>query len=152
MLGIWYMFFLLRDILSCSHYPWQWASIELILGRSFKYLYFSEDFELRPQRLFIFSRYLFREQLYKSNNWFWPDILVFFLNLYCVKNELYVYGSTYGILLSHQKEQNDAIRSDIDGPRDCHTEWQLCQTKTNTIYCLYSEYKIKVEINLFIEK
>ena len=27
----------------------------------------------------------------------------FFLNSYCVKNELYVYGSTYGILLSHQK-------------------------------------------------
>lgn len=51
-----------------------------------------------------------------------------------------------------KKEQNDAIRSDIDGPRDCHTEWQLCQTKTNTIYCLYSEYKIKVEINLFTEK
>ena len=72
------MFFLLMDILSCSHYPWQWASIELILGRSFKYLYFWEDFELRPQQLFIFSSYLFREQLYKSNNWFCPDILVFF--------------------------------------------------------------------------
>ena len=28
-----------------------------------------------------------------------------------------------GILLSHKKEQNNAICSNMDGPRDCHTEW-----------------------------
>ena len=28
-----------------------------------------------------------------------------------------------GILLSHKKEWNNAICSNIDGPRDCHTEW-----------------------------
>ena len=27
-----------------------------------------------------------------------------------------------GILLSHKKEQNNAICSDMDGPRDCHTK------------------------------
>ena len=27
-----------------------------------------------------------------------------------------------GILLSHEKEQNNAICSDMDGPRDYHTE------------------------------
>ena len=27
-----------------------------------------------------------------------------------------------GILLSHKKEQNNAICSNMDGPRDCHTE------------------------------
>ena len=27
-----------------------------------------------------------------------------------------------GILLSHKKERNNAICSDMDGPRDCHTE------------------------------
>ena len=27
-----------------------------------------------------------------------------------------------GILLSHKKEQNNAICSDMDGPRVCHTE------------------------------
>ena len=27
-----------------------------------------------------------------------------------------------GILLSHKKEWNVAICSDMDGPRDCHTE------------------------------
>ena len=28
-----------------------------------------------------------------------------------------------GILLSHYKEWNNAICSNIDGPRDCQTEW-----------------------------
>ena len=28
-----------------------------------------------------------------------------------------------GILLGHKKEQNNAICSNMDGPRDCHTEW-----------------------------
>ena len=28
-----------------------------------------------------------------------------------------------GVLLSHKKEWNNAICSNIDGPRDCHTEW-----------------------------
>ena len=27
------------------------------------------------------------------------------------------------ILLSHKKEQNNAICSNMDGPRDCHTKW-----------------------------
>jgi len=28
-----------------------------------------------------------------------------------------------GVLLSHQKEHNNVICSNIDGPIDCHTEW-----------------------------
>ena len=28
-----------------------------------------------------------------------------------------------GLLLSHIKEWNDAICSNMDGPKDCHTEW-----------------------------
>ena len=28
-----------------------------------------------------------------------------------------------GILLSHKKERNWVICRDVDGPRDCHTEW-----------------------------
>ena len=28
-----------------------------------------------------------------------------------------------GILLSHEKEQNIAICSNMDGPRYCHTDW-----------------------------
>ena len=33
-----------------------------------------------------------------------------------------------GILLSHKKEQNNAICSNMDGPRDCHTEWSQAKT------------------------
>ena len=33
---------------------------------------------------------------------------------------VYIYK---GILLSHIKEWNCVICRDVDGPRDCHTEW-----------------------------
>ena len=36
------------------------------------------------------------------------------------KDVVHIYN---GILLSHKKEQNSAICRDVDGPRDCHTEW-----------------------------
>ena len=32
-----------------------------------------------------------------------------------------------GILLSHKKERNWVICRDVDGPRDCHTEWSMSQ-------------------------
>ena len=34
-----------------------------------------------------------------------------------------------GILLSHKKEWNNAICSNMDGPRDCHTEWRKSDTE-----------------------
>ena len=37
-----------------------------------------------------------------------------------------------GVLLSLTKEQNNAICSNMDGPRDYHTKWS--QTKTNIIW------------------
>ena len=41
-----------------------------------------------------------------------------------------------------QKEQNYAVVSDMDGPRDCHTECSKLDRKKNIIwYCLYVEYK-----------
>ena len=30
-----------------------------------------------------------------------------------------------GILLSHNKEQNNAIFNNMDGPRDYHTKWNM---------------------------
>ena len=36
------------------------------------------------------------------------------------KDVVHIYN---GILLSRKKEQNNAICSNMDGPRDCHTEW-----------------------------
>ena len=34
-----------------------------------------------------------------------------------------------GILLSHKKEQNNAICNNMDGPGDCHTEWSKSDTE-----------------------
>ena len=49
------------------------------------------------------------------------------------KGVVYIYN---GILLSHKKEWNIAICSNIDGPREYYTQWN--QRKTNIIqYNLY---------------
>ena len=34
-----------------------------------------------------------------------------------------------GILLSHKREQNNAICSNMNGPRNCHTEWNKSDTE-----------------------
>ena len=39
-----------------------------------------------------------------------------------------------GILLSHNKEQNNAICSDMDGPRDFHTEWSKSDRERQISY------------------
>ena len=49
-----------------------------------------------------------------------------------------------GILLSHKKEWNNAIWSNMDGPRDYHTKWSKSERKTNTIqYYLWWNLKYK---------
>jgi len=42
-----------------------------------------------------------------------------------------------GILLSHKKEQNNAICSNMGGPRDCHTEWLKSDRKEEISYDIY---------------
>ena len=42
-----------------------------------------------------------------------------------------------GLLLSHKKEQNNAICSDMDGPRDCHTEWIKSDRERQILYITY---------------
>ena len=39
-----------------------------------------------------------------------------------------------GILLSHKKEKMCAICRDMDGPRDCHTEWSKSEKEKHTLY------------------
>ena len=39
-----------------------------------------------------------------------------------------------GILLSHKKEPNCAICRDVDGPRDCHTEWSKSEREKQISY------------------
>ena len=47
-----------------------------------------------------------------------------------------------GILLGHEKEQNIAIYSNMDGSRDYHTKWN--QSDRKILYHLYVEsQKIK---------
>ena len=50
------------------------------------------------------------------------QIMVFSINRGMDKEDV-VHVHTYnGILLSHEKEQNNAICRNMDGPRDSHTE------------------------------
>ena len=39
-----------------------------------------------------------------------------------------------GILLSHKKEWNNAICSNMDGPRDCYTEWNKSDRERQISY------------------
>ena len=38
------------------------------------------------------------------------------------------------ILLSYKKEQNNVICSNMDGPRDCHTEWSKSDRERQISY------------------
>ena len=42
-----------------------------------------------------------------------------------------------GILLSHKKEWNNAIYSDVDGPRDYHTRWSCFVKSKHMISLIY---------------
>ena len=60
---------------------------------------------------------------------------------------VYMYN---GILLSHKKEQNNAICSNMDGPRNYHTKWSN-SGKTNIIGShLYVESKKNDIVALFL--
>ena len=39
-----------------------------------------------------------------------------------------------GILLSHKKEKNNAICSNVTGHRDCHTEWSKSDRERQILY------------------
>ena len=62
-----------------------------------------------------------------------------------VRKMWYIYN---GILLSHKKEHNNTLCSNVDGPRDNHTKWN--KKETNTIwYHLYVESKIQHNEHIF---
>ena len=42
-----------------------------------------------------------------------------------------------GILLSHEKERNNAICSHMHGPRDSHTEWSKSDRERQISYITY---------------
>ena len=58
-----------------------------------------------------------------------------------------------GMLLSHEKEWNNAIWSNMNGPRDYHTKWSQTERETNTIrYHLYVESKILQKLTYLQKK
>ena len=48
-----------------------------------------------------------------------------------------------GILLSHKKEWNNTICSDMDGPRDCHTEWSKSERERQISYDITYMWNLK---------
>ena len=63
-----------------------------------------------------------------------------------IKKTWYIYS---GILLSHKKDWNWVICSDMDGPRVCHTEWSKSEReKYHILKCIYMESRKMVLMNL----
>ena len=56
------------------------------------------------------------------------------------------------ILLSHKKEWNNAICSDMDGPRDCHTEWSKLDRERQISYDIAYMWNLKNGTNELIYK
>ena len=48
-----------------------------------------------------------------------------------------------GILLSHKNEQNNAICSNMDGSRDCHTEWSKSDRERQVSYDIAYMWNLK---------
>ena len=67
----------------------------------------------------------------------------------CVYVSVCVYN---GILPSHRKEWNKAISSNMDGPRDCHTEWNKSDRKGQISYDITYMRNLKSGSNELIYK
>ena len=58
-----------------------------------------------------------------------------------------------GILLSHKKEQNNVICSNMDGPRNYHTEWSKSDRERQISYDItYTWNLIKNDTSEFLYK
>ena len=62
---------------------------------------------------------------------------------------MYLYNGT---LLSHKKEWNNAICSNMDGPRDYSTKWSKSYTERQISYDLNSMWNLKNDANELIYK
>ena len=59
----------------------------------------------------------------------------------------------HGILFNHNKEWNNVICSNMDGPRDYHTEWSKLEEERQIYDITYIWNLIKmIQNNLFIKK
>ena len=48
-----------------------------------------------------------------------------------------------GLFLNHKTEQNNAICSNMGGPRDCHTEWLQSDRKEEISYDILHMWDLK---------
>ena len=62
-----------------------------------------------------------------------------------------VYPIYNGILLSHKKECNNAICSNMDGPREYHTKWSKSGKERQILYITYM-WNLKNNTNEYIYK
>ena len=49
------------------------------------------------------------------------------------KEDVHIYNE---IMLGHKREQNNAICSNMDGSRDCHTKWYKSDTERQISYAI----------------
>ena len=57
-----------------------------------------------------------------------------------------------GILLSHKKEWNNAICSNMGGPRHYHTKWSKSKTERQILYNIIYMQNLKYDTNELIYK
>ena len=62
---------------------------------------------------------------------------------------VYLYN---GILLNHKKEWNNAICSNMDGPRDDHTKWSKSDREGQILYDVTYMWNLKYDTNELIHK
>ena len=55
-----------------------------------------------------------------------------------------------GILLNHKKEWNNAICSNMDGPRDYHTKWSQSERERQIPYDITYMWNLKYDTNELI--
>ena len=55
-----------------------------------------------------------------------------------------------GILLSHIKERNNDICSNMDGPRDYHTKWSKSERERQISYDITYMWNLKYNMNELI--
>ena len=56
------------------------------------------------------------------------------------------------ILLSHKKEWNNVICSNMDGPRDYHTKWSKSERERQMSYDITYMWSLKTDANELIYK
>ena len=63
--------------------------------------------------------------------------------------DTYIYTEN-GIVLSHRKQQNNAICSNMDGPRDYHTKWSKSKRERQIPYDITHMWNLKYDTNELI--